>query len=87
MSTMRHVELSVPGARCGVCRAAIVAALQALPGVRHAVVDLPRRRVAVSFDTGVTTTSGLCAGLTDAGYPAAYPTGVDGPVDPVWSDG
>lgn len=68
---MQTVELSVPAAHCGACRAAIEAALTAVPGVRYVEVDLTTQRTTVLFHPAATDVRELCARLAAAGYPAA----------------
>lgn len=67
---MQIIELSVPGAHCGACRAVILRHLRAMPGVRSAEVDLRDRRATVLVNPAAIDTSELCRRLADAGYPA-----------------
>lgn len=48
----RRLSLAVPDAYCATCIQAIEGALAGLPGVRHARVNLDRRRVQIDFDPG-----------------------------------
>ncbi len=67
---MQIIELSVPGAHCGACRAAVLRHLRAMPGVRSAELDLRDRRATVLADPAVVDAGELCQRLADAGYPA-----------------
>ncbi len=78
---MTTVELAVPGAHCGACRAEIIAALEAVPGVRAVEVDLRERRATVLFNPAVTAPTELCQRLGAAGYPGS--TLVQAPPNPV----
>lgn len=84
---MLTVDLSVPGAHCGVCRGVIVATLRAVPGVHAAEVDLREKRATVLIQPAATDADELCRRLSDAGYPAvpfhADPTSPQGHPNPV----
>ena len=67
---MLTVDLSVPGAHCGVCRGVILKVLLATPGVHGAEVDLREKRATVLVDPAVVDAQALCDHLRDAGYPA-----------------
>ena len=68
---MLTVDLSVPGAHCGVCRGVILATLRAVPGVHAAELDLREKRATVLIQPVATDADELCRRLGDAGYPAA----------------
>jgi copper chaperone len=59
--------LSIPDMSCGHCKAAVEAALAAVPGTRNVVVDLAGRQVSLE---SVAPMAALLAALNAAGYPA-----------------
>lgn len=59
--------LSIPDMSCGHCKAAVEAALAAVPGTRDVRVDLATRQVKVAGDASVPE---MVAALDAAGYPA-----------------
>lgn len=67
---MLTLDLTVPGAHCGVCRGVILAALRAVPGVHAAELDLRERRATVLVNPAATDAAALCDRLASAGYPA-----------------
>ncbi|ABD56768.1 heavy metal translocating P-type ATPase [Jannaschia sp. CCS1] len=64
-----RLMLAVPGIHCGGCISGVERALQVLPGVHDARVNLTLRRVAVEADLDVEVET-LCAALEDAGFEA-----------------
>jgi copper chaperone len=60
-------RLSVPDMSCGHCKAAVEAALIAIPNVGPVSVDLTLRQVEVA---GEAPSAALIAALDQAGYPA-----------------
>lgn len=66
---METLALDLPDAHCGACRAAILRALERLPGVRHAEVDLRTRTGMVAFDPRDLGPEAIVAALHEAGYP------------------
>ena len=59
--------LSIPDMSCGHCKAAVEAALAAVPGTGAVAVDLAARSVSVSDEAPVPA---MLAALVAAGYPA-----------------
>ncbi len=64
-----RLMLSLPTAHCAACMVTVEQALQAVPGVRSARVNLSLRRVSVDADTEVTAEP-LIAALKGVGYEA-----------------
>jgi copper chaperone len=60
-------RLSVPDMSCAHCKAAIEAALRAVPNAGHVQVDLTLRQVEIAGDA---PPEALIAALDRAGYPA-----------------
>lgn len=67
---MQVIELSVPGAHCGACRAVILRHLRVMTGVRSAELDLRDRRATVLVNPAAIDAGELCQRLAAAGYPA-----------------
>jgi copper chaperone CopZ len=61
-------ELKIDGMTCGHCSAAVQKALEKVPGVRAATVDLGAGRAHVEGDADVAV---LVAAVQDEGYQAA----------------
>ena len=61
--------VGVEGMHSHACEAAIVDALDAMPGVREAEVDFPSGMASVIFDARRTTAHQLVAAIESAGYP------------------
>jgi copper chaperone len=61
-------HLSIPDMSCDHCKAAVTAALAAVPGVASVEVDLDRHTVQVDGDSPL---EALLAALSRAGYPAS----------------
>jgi copper chaperone len=59
--------LSIPDMTCGHCKAAVEAALAAVPGTRDIAVDIGARQATI---TGEAQLPALLAALDAAGYPA-----------------
>jgi copper chaperone len=61
-------NLSIPDMSCGHCKAAVTAALTAVPGVGEVEVDLDRRTARIN---GSAPLADLLSALERAGYPAS----------------
>lgn len=66
---MPTVVLAVPGAHCSVCRRVILNALQGVPGVHGATLDLRSKQATVTVASTVDADT-LCGHLRQAGYDA-----------------
>ena len=64
-----QTTLTAHDIRCEGCATAARAALQTVPGVRAATVNLPEQTVSVSHEPGVARRA-LAEALTRAGFPA-----------------
>jgi copper chaperone len=64
---MTEITLSVPDISCHHCKMAIEGAVGSLPGVGRAVVDVPARAVALTFDTPATLDQ-IVAAIEAQGY-------------------
>ncbi len=65
-----HTEMEVLKMGCNACVEKVKKALEALPGVRSASVDLKGKRATVEHDDSVAPEA-LARAVTDAGYPAS----------------
>ncbi|MFN2557968.1 MAG: cation transporter [Nitriliruptorales bacterium] len=65
---MRRDTITVPDIHCGHCRAAIEGALNPLPGVEEARVDVDGKTVIVSYDEAVVGREQLVTVIEDQGY-------------------
>ncbi len=69
MSASDTLSLSIDGMACAACSGRVVRALNAMPGVAEASVNLAGESAQVRFEAG-TDADGLVATLEKAGYPA-----------------
>jgi copper chaperone CopZ len=67
---MATAKLWVGGMTCGHCRGKVERALQSIPGVYSAVVDLQDGEAEVDFNDDAVTTEQLISAITHAGYQA-----------------
>ena len=74
-----RMVLSLPGAHCAACMVAVETALQAVPGVRSARVNLTQRRISVDARAGV-----LAADLNQDGWLDLYVANDGEPNDLYW---
>jgi len=65
------VTLSVEGMTCPVCPITVRTALEKVPGVENAEVDLDTRTATVVFDPVTTNVEALTAATTNAGFPSS----------------
>ncbi len=61
-------SFNVPEVSCGHCKSSIEGALDPVPGVRQAEVDIDRKVVEVDFDDTVVDRSGVVRAIEAAGY-------------------
>ena len=62
--------LDVQNMTCGLCPITVRMALERVPGVAEAKVDLDKKTVSVKFDADKTTVATLVKATTDAGFPS-----------------
>lgn len=67
---MATTNLKIRGMHCGHCVASVKGALEGVPGVRGAEVDLDAGRAVVDHDTDRATTGELVGAVMDEGYTA-----------------
>jgi copper chaperone len=60
--------ISVPEIHCGHCKASIEGALNPMPAVEQAVVDVDARTVTVAYDEAVVDRGELVRAIEDLGY-------------------
>lgn len=82
------VELSISGMTCASCVGRVEKALKAVPGVKHAEVNLATERAQISFDAGLPPER-LVAAVVKAGYEAqvvdaSTPAQHESPSAPWW---
>ena len=65
------VVLDVQNMTCALCPITVKKALQQVPGVADAKVDLYQRTATVRFDPDRTSAAKLVQATTEAGYPSA----------------
>lgn len=68
---MRTATLDVSNMDCAVCPITVRKALEKVPGVGSAKVDLKTHRALVAFDPSKTTPEVLTKATTDAGFPSS----------------
>lgn len=66
----RTATLDVTNMDCAVCPITVRKALEKVPGVGSAKVDLKTHRAVVAFDPAKTTPEVLTKATTDAGFPS-----------------
>jgi copper chaperone len=65
---MRRISLVVPSISCEQCKETIEAALKDIEGVKEAIVDIPKQRVALTYDPDRVPLSTLEEALSEVGY-------------------
>ncbi len=65
------VTLAVKNMDCAACPHTVKASLQAVSGVKQAVVSYKEKTAIVTYDDAKTDVTGLITATTNAGYPAA----------------
>ena len=65
------VVLDVQNMTCPVCPITVRKALQRIPGVAGAKIDLDRKTATVTFDPDQANPGALVKATTDAGYPSS----------------
>ncbi len=68
------VTLAVEGMTCPVCPITVRTALEKVPGVKNAEVDLDTQTATVVFDPVTTNVGALTAATTNAGFPSSVQT-------------
>jgi mercuric ion binding protein len=64
------VVLDVQNMTCALCPITVTKALEKVPGVVVAKVDLPKKTAIVQFDPDLTDVSALDKATTNAGFPS-----------------
>ncbi len=75
----RTVTLPVTGMSCAACQARIQSALEKVPGVTGAAVNLLLNSATVHFDPSVTSPEQLVGAVRDTGYEAELPSAAPDP--------
>lgn len=65
------VTLAVENMYCAACPHTVKASLEAVPGVKQAVVSYKEKTAVVTYDDARTDVPALTAATTNAGYPSA----------------
>ncbi len=68
---LERCDLTISGMHCAACIGRVEKALQRVPGVQSATVNLLSERASVQFDPKQTQTEDLVASVYDAGYDAS----------------
>lgn len=71
LAKTRRLDFGVGGMSCASCVAAVERALAAVPGVRHAAVNLAAERGSVQYDPTATTPAVVVRAVADAGFTPA----------------
>jgi copper chaperone len=65
---MRQISLVVPSISCDHCKETIESTLKDVDGVKEALVDIPNKRVVLTWDPDKVPLSTLEEALYDVGY-------------------
>ncbi len=68
---MTNITLSVPDISCDHCKNSIEGALKPLEGVDTAVVSIPDRTVAITYDVDTVSLDAMVAAISEQGYEVA----------------
>ena len=71
LAAERTVTLAVSNMYCAACPHTVKASLEAVPGVKTAVVSYKEKTAVVTYDDTATGVKALIAATTNAGYPSA----------------
>lgn len=66
--TLEKHQIIVEGMSCGHCKAAVEKAVNALPGVRAAEVDLANKTLTIEFDGKQVTLENIKEAVDEEGY-------------------
>ncbi len=72
-SAPARVRLDVEGMTCAACQAHVQRALESVPGVRSASVQLLSNSASVEYDPALAGTDAMLAAVADSGYTASLP--------------
>lgn len=67
---IRVAVLDLHGLQCYACIQTVKKALQSVPGVHEAVVDMDKKTATVKFDSGKTDAQALSKATAQAGFPS-----------------
>jgi copper chaperone CopZ len=72
-TTDQSATITIEGMHCGNCVNKVTAALQSLPGVSQATVDLANKRATIRYNPSQATMPKLMSAITAAGFkPTAF---------------
>ncbi len=66
----KTITLAVKNMYCAACPHTVKASLQAIPGVKQAVVSYKEKTAVVTYDDAKTDVKALTSATTKAGYPS-----------------
>ncbi len=68
---MQTITLTAPDISCAHCQQTIERELRTVPGVDAVAVNVPSKRVSVTYDPTATSETQIVARLDEEGYPVA----------------